>query len=193
MFTSRAEYRLVLRADNADLRLTGRGLDIGCIGTERAGAFARRRAAVEHGLALARRLSVTPDAAARHGLVLNRDGRRRNVLDLLAVPEVDVATLTALWPELAELPGHVREQIETEGRYAGYLGRMEADVRAFRRDDALALPDDLDYRAVGGLSSELVEKLENGRPRTIGQATRISGMTPAAVSALLVHVRRRAA
>ena len=193
MFTSRAEYRLVLRADNADLRLTGRGLDIGCVGAERAGAFARRRAAVEHGLALARRLSVTPDAAARHGLVLNRDGRRRNVLDLLAVPEVDLASLTALWPELAELPGHVREQIETEGRYAGYLGRMEADVRAFRRDDALALPEDLDYRAIGGLSSELVEKLEATRPLTIGQATRISGMTPAAVSALLVHVRRRAA
>ena len=193
MFTSRAEYRLVLRADNADLRLTGRGLDIGCVGAERAGAFARRRAAVEHGLALARRLSVTPDAAARHGLVLNRDGRRRNVLDLLAVPEVDLASLTALWPELAELPGHVREQIEIEGRYAGYLGRMEADVRAFRRDDALALPEDLDYRAIGGLSSELVEKLEATRPLTIGQATRISGMTPAAVSALLVHVRRRAA
>jgi tRNA uridine 5-carboxymethylaminomethyl modification enzyme len=193
MFTSRAEYRLVLRADNADLRLTQRGLDIGCVGPERAAFFARRRRAVDDGLALARRLTVTPDAASRHGLSVNRDGRHRNVLDLLAMPGASVGDLAAIWPELGGLAGHVREQIEIEGRYAGYLGRMEADVAAFRRDEALALPEGFDYREVGGLSNELLEKLESARPGTLGQAGRISGMTPAALSALLVHVRRRAA
>ena len=193
MFTSRAEYRLILRADNADLRLTQRGLDIGCVGADRAGFFARRRREVDAGLAMARANSVTPNEAARFGVNVNRDGRRRNVLDLLAVPKTSKLSLTAIWPDLAELPEHVWEQIEIEGRYAGYLGRMDADVAAFRRDESLELPYDLDYRVIGGLSAELREKLETVRPATIGQASRISGMTPAAISALLVHIRRRAA
>ena len=193
MFTSRAEYRLILRADNADLRLTQKGLDMGCVGAERAAFFHRRRQAVESGLELAKNLTITPDAASRHGLAVNRDGRRRNVLDLLAMPDVSFDCLASIWSELGQLADDVKEQIEIEGCYAGYLGRMEADVAAFQRDEALALPESVDYRLVGGLSGELLEKLETVRPRTIGQAARISGMTPAALSALLVHVRRRAA
>ncbi len=193
MFTSRAEYRLILRADNADLRLTPKGVGAGLVGKTRVGQFETRRRRVEAGLALARRCRLTPDEAHRHGLTVNRDGRPRNVLDLLALKDVTYERLTSIWPELGALAPDAREQVEIEGRYAGYLGRMEADVAAFRRDEGLILPLDLDYRRIGGLSAELCEKLEVARPETLGQAARLSGMTPAALTALLGHVRRRAA
>ena len=193
MFTSRAEYRLILRADNADLRLTPKGIDAGLVGKTRVGQFDARRRRVEAGLDFARQSCLTPDEAHRHGLNVNRDGRRRNVLDLLTLVDVTYERLTAIWPKLGALAPDVREQIEIEGRYAGYLSRMEADVAAFRRDEALLLPADLDYRRIGGLSAELLEKLESARPQTLGHAARLSGMTPAALTALLGHVRRRAA
>ena len=175
MFTSRAEYRLILRADNADLRLTPKGIEAGLVGRTRVAHFEARRRSVEAGLDLARRCRLTPDEAHRHGLGVNRDGRRRSVLELLTVADVQFEHLAAIWPELGALAPHVREQIEIEGRYAGYLGRMEADVAAFRRDEGLHLPGDLDYRRVGGLSAELLEKLEATRPETLGQAARAVG------------------
>ena len=190
MFTSRAEYRLSLRADNADLRLTPRGVEIGCVSDRRRTAFASKAAALEAARRTVRRLCMTPNAARRHGLTVNLDGVVRSAHDLLAYPGIDVARLTAVWPELGALPAPVAEQLEIEARYAAYLGRQEADIRAFRRDETLALPEALDYRAVGSLSNEVLEKLTAARPATLGAASRIPGVTPAALTALLRYVRR---
>ncbi len=190
MFTSRAEYRLRLRADNADQRLTALGEAIGCIGPVRAAAWRRHAAALESARATVRRLSASPDALARHGIRVNRDGRLRNAQELLARPGVDLAALSQMWPELHAIPQDIATQLEIEALYAGYLERQQADIDAFRRDEQLALPDDLDYGAVGGLSSELQQKLTAARPPTLGAASRVSGVTPAALVALLRHVRR---
>ena len=193
MFTSRAEYRLRLRADNADQRLTAKGIALGCVSGRRAAAFRARMAALEAGRARLHGLSATPDALAGQGLKVKRDGVRRSAFDLLRYPEIGMTDLRALWPELAGLAPAVTAQLEIEARYAGYLERQEADVRAFRRDEALRLPVDLDYRAVAGLSNEAREVLGRARPETLGAAARLPGMTPAALVVLLGHVRRRAA
>jgi tRNA uridine 5-carboxymethylaminomethyl modification enzyme len=190
MFTSRAEYRLGLRADNADQRLTRRGEGWGCVAPVRAHAFAEKAALLAEGRELARRLAATPAAMARAGIQVSADGQRRCVHELLAFPTVDLVALARLWPELGGLRPDVAEQIEIDGRYAGYLSRQEADIRAFRRDEALRLPETLDYDLVGGLSTEIRSKLKMARPATLGAAGRISGVTPAALVALLRHVRR---
>jgi tRNA uridine 5-carboxymethylaminomethyl modification enzyme len=190
MFTSRAEYRLSLRADNADQRLTAKGDALGCVGRSRREHFAAKQTALAEGRALAGRLAATPDALRGHGLEVNRDGARRSVADLLRYPEITVARLRAIWPELGGLRPDVVEQLEIDARYAGYLQRQAADVVAFRRDEALSLPDDLNYGAVGGLSTEVRERLDAARPATLGAAARLPGVTPAALTALLAHVRR---
>ena len=190
MFTSRAEYRLLLRADNADLRLTGLGQGWGCVGQERARVFGAKRAQVEAARRLVHSLSAAPAQLARHGIEVARDGRPRTARDLLGHPEIALGRLSSVWPSLAGLAPEVAEQIEIEGRYAGYLDRQEADIRAFRRDEALTLPADLDYGQVGGLSAEVRAKLGTARPATLGAAGRISGVTPAALVALLRFVRR---
>jgi tRNA uridine 5-carboxymethylaminomethyl modification enzyme len=190
MFTSRAEYRLMLRADNADLRLTGKGVAIGCVGATRAAAFATKAAALERGRATVRALSATPNDLRTRGVAINQDGIRRSAFDLLRYPDLDWARLVALWPELAGVRRDVAEQLEIEGRYAGYLDRQASDVAAFRRDEALSLPDDLDYASIGSLSSEVRLKLTQARPATLGAAGRIPGVTPAALTALLAHVKR---
>jgi tRNA uridine 5-carboxymethylaminomethyl modification enzyme len=193
MFTSRAEFRLSLRADNADQRLTGKGTDLGVVGPERAKAFGAKAAALAAARAQAAALTLTPAEAARAGLPVKADGQRRNLIQLLAYPAIAFETLTAVWPELAAWPAAIREQIEIDASYAGYLDRQAADAAAFRRDEDLRLPGDLDYGAVGGLSNEVREKLEAVKPLTLGQAARIEGVTPGALTALLAHVRRRAA
>ena len=190
MFTSRAEYRLHLRADNADQRLTPAGLTLGCVGAERADRFAAKAEALASAQALVRRCAGTPDALARQGIEVNRDGRRRSAFDLLAHPEIGLEDLTRVWPELGALPEAVGRQVEIEARYAAYLARQEADVRAFRRDEALALPAALDYDRVGGLSKEAQQVLAAARPATLGAAARLPGITPAAVVALLRYVKR---
>jgi len=190
MFTSRAEYRLVLRADNADQRLTARGIAAGCVGAERQALFARKAAALEAARQTIRALSLTPTEARRHGLAVNQDGVRRDGMDLLRYPAIDLAALARIWPELAEWPEAVAEQIETEAKYAGYLDRQEADIRAFRRDEGLALPAELDFDAIGSLSNEIRLILKRSRPPTLGAAARLPGVTPAALVALLKHVRR---
>lgn len=193
MFTSRAEYRLVLRADNADRRLTDKGLAWGCVGTARAAAFAEKRAAVDSALTYARDTRVTPNEAAAQGLPVNQDGQRRSLLDLMRLPGVTLERVASLWPGLQGLHADVAEQVEIEALYAGYLDRVEADIRAFRRDENLALPADLDYGQVGGLSAEIRLKLGSTKPPTLGAAARISGVTPAALTALLAHVKKRVA
>jgi len=191
MFTSRAEYRLSLRADNADQRLTPLGLGIGCIGPERRAAFTAKAEALNVSRETLRRLKLSPSELARRGLSINQDGQPRSVHQLLAYPGITMARLAEIWPELAGIRPDVVAQLEIDARYAGYMERQEADILAFRRDEALALPADLDYSAVGGLSAEVRLKLNAARPATLGQAGRISGVTPAALSALLGHVKKR--
>jgi tRNA uridine 5-carboxymethylaminomethyl modification enzyme len=192
MFTSRAEYRLSLRADNADQRLTAVGASLACVGAHRQRLFAAKMAA----LAVARQklagLALTPNEARRQGVHLNLDGQRRTALQLLGHPQAGRAEVLRLWPELREIGDAVLDQLEADALYAGYLDRQSADVAAFRRDESLALPNDLDYRAVHGLSTEVVQKLTRARPMTLGQAARMDGITPAAITALLGHVKAAA-
>ena len=190
MFTSRAEYRLRLRSDNADQRLTSLGERAGCIGPARRAAWAGKAAALDEARALVRSLSASPNALAKQDIQINRDGRVRNVHELLGRPGLDLARLSAVWPELRSIPADIGGQIETEGLYASYLERQEADIDAFRRDEELALPRSLDYGAIGGLSNEARQKLASAQPETLGAASRISGVTPAALVALLRHVKR---
>jgi tRNA uridine 5-carboxymethylaminomethyl modification enzyme len=193
MFTSRAEYRLTLRADNADQRLTPIGMEIGCVCAGRRAQFAAKTAALAAARARLAELRMTPPALRRLGIAVNEDGIARNAAELLAYPHIDLARLAAIWPELDGMSPEIAEQVEIDARYAGYLERQQRDIAAFRRDEALLLPDDLDYAAIGGLSHEICEKLGRARPATLGAAARISGVTPAALVALLKHVRRRAA
>jgi len=193
MFTSRAEYRLTLRADNADLRLTPIGERAGLVGSERRGAFAEKLVRLDAARARMRHLNFTPNEAQRHGIAVRLDGVRRNASDLLSLPGVDFAKLASLWPELGAFAPEVIEQLEIDAQYAGYLDRQDADIVAFRRDERMTLPADLDYRAVHGLSTEAAQKLSSIRPGTLGQAARIDGVTPAALTLVLAHVRSRAA
>jgi tRNA uridine 5-carboxymethylaminomethyl modification enzyme len=190
MFTSRAEFRLSLRADNADQRLTARGIGLGCVAAPRRAAFHVKSEALSAARLRAESLQLTPDQAAKRGLRVKADGQRRDLIQLLAYPGIGFDDLAAIWPDISAWTADVREQLEIEAAYAGYLDRQMADVAAFRRDEALVLPDDLDYRAVGGLSAEVREKLLAVRPLTLGQASRIEGVTPGALTALLAHVRR---
>jgi tRNA uridine 5-carboxymethylaminomethyl modification enzyme len=191
MFTSRAEYRLSLRADNADQRLTPIGARVGAVGRARASAFAAKMLALNEARKLAASLRRSPSALARHGLTVNADGVSRTAADLLAHPDIDIPRLIPVWPELAEIKAEIAEQLEIDARYAGYLDRQARDIAAFRRDESLLLPQALDYAAIGGLSAEIRGKLALARPATLGAAARISGVTPAALIALLQHVKRR--
>jgi len=192
MFTSRAEFRLTLRADNADQRLTGRGVGLGVVGAARAAVFHVKHRALEAARERAHGLVATPTEAARAGIRVNEDGQRRSLAQLLAYPGVGWTEAERLWPEVRAWAPAVREQIEVDAAYAGYLDRQQAEVDAFRRDEALALPADLDYAAVPGLSNECRQKLAAVTPQTLGQASRIEGVTPGAITALLAHVRRGA-
>ncbi|PZQ14180.1 MAG: tRNA uridine-5-carboxymethylaminomethyl(34) synthesis enzyme MnmG [Ancylobacter novellus] len=192
MFTSRAEYRLSLRADNADLRLTRRGETLGCVGGERAGAFARKAAKLAEAEAFARSVSLTPTEAARAGLTVNKDGRRRTAYDLLALPGCGREEIERIWPEFAAMEAATFDQITIEASYAVYLDRQAADVARCQAEEHLPLPPSVDYRAIPGLSAELGDKLARVAPATLGQAGRIEGMTPAALALLAVRARRAA-
>jgi tRNA uridine 5-carboxymethylaminomethyl modification enzyme len=191
MFTSRAEYRLTLRADNADQRLTGRGIAIGCVGAIRRRRHDEKMAALAAARAFARSVSLTPDEGDRHGLALNRDGRRRSAFELLSHPAIGIAQLAPIWPQLRELPPKIAEQLEIDAKYEVYLSRQAADIAAYRRDESLELPESLDYGQLTGLSNEVRQKLEASRPRTIGHAARMDGVTPAALTLLVAHLKRR--
>ena len=192
MFTSRAEYRLRLRADNADQRLTPLGQAIGAVGATRASVFADKMAALDRARAALRAVSLTPHQAADHGIALNQDGVRRTGEDLLGTARVAFEDLKRIWPDaLGAVAPAIAEQLEIDARYSGYLDRQEADIVAFRRDEALEIPADLDFAGLPGLSNELVEKFTAARPATLGAAARIAGVTPAALTVLLAHVKRR--
>ena len=193
MFTSRAEYRLRLRADNADQRLTPLGLGIGCIGKARRDFWADKKQALDQSRALARDLKASPNELEKRGLSINKDGVVRTAHDLLALPEMTVAKLSAVFPELSGMRADIAEQLEIDGRYASYIERQEADIRAFKKDENLELPRDLDYGQVGALSNEMQQKLGDSRPATLGAASRIPGVTPAALVALLRYVKKRKA
>jgi tRNA uridine 5-carboxymethylaminomethyl modification enzyme len=191
MFTSRAEYRLTLRADNADQRLTNKGIALGCIGTARRLRHREKMAALESAKRLTKSLTLTPNEAAKHRLALNRDGQRRSAFDLLAYPEVGWSEVRAIWPELSAVEPAIAIHVEIDAKYDVYLKRQTADVDAFRRDEGLLLGD-IDYASVPGLSNEVRAKLHDKRPWTIGQAGRIDGMTPAALGILAAYLRRNA-
>jgi tRNA uridine 5-carboxymethylaminomethyl modification enzyme len=191
MFTSRAEYRLTLRADNADQRLTDKGIVLGCVGEARSLRHGAKMAALNAGKTLTKSLTITPNEAARHGLALNRDGVRRSAFELLAYPEVGWAEIAGIWPELSAIDSPIAVHLEIDAKYDVYLKRQTADVDAFRRDEGLILAD-VDYADVPGLSNEARSKLEAARPRTVGQAGRLDGLTPAALGILAAYLRREA-
>jgi tRNA uridine 5-carboxymethylaminomethyl modification enzyme len=190
MFTSRAEYRLTLRADNADQRLTQKGVAIGCVGAVRERQHAEKMSALAAAHAFAASVSLTPTQAKRHGLALNQDGQRRSAFELLSYPDIGVRELAPIWPAFRALAPNIAEQLEIDAKYAVYLDRQAADIVAYRRDEGLELPEGIDYAQLRGLSTEIKQKLEAVRPRTVGQAGRIDGMTPVALSLLLAHIRR---
>jgi tRNA uridine 5-carboxymethylaminomethyl modification enzyme len=190
MFTSRAEYRLTLRADNADQRLTGRGIAIGCVGAKRRSLHESKMAALDAARDFARSVSLTPNEAERYGLSLTRDGQRRTAFELLSHPNIGIAELAKIWPRFADLPPKIAEQVEIDAKYEVYLSRQAADIAAYRRDESLHLPEGLDYSRLPGLSTEVCQKLNSARPRTIAQAAQMDGITPAALTLLVAHLRR---
>jgi tRNA uridine 5-carboxymethylaminomethyl modification enzyme len=191
MFTSRAEYRLTLRADNADQRLTDKGIALGCVGQARSERHREKMAALDTAKSLAKALTITPNEAAKHGLALNRDGHRRSAFELLAYPEIEWTALRGIWPELSAIEPSIAVHLEIDAKYDVYLKRQTADVDAFRRDEGLVLTD-TDYSDVPGLSNEVRAKLQAARPRTVGQAGRLDGLTPAALGILAAYLRREA-
>ena len=191
MFTSRAEYRLTLRADNADQRLTDKGIALGCVGSARSRRHRAKMAALTAAKAQTKSLTLTPNEAARYGLALNKDGQRRSAFELLAYPEIGWSEVRGIWPELSAIDPAIAIHLEIDAKYDVYLKRQVADVDAFRRDEGLILAD-VDYSAVPGLSNEARSKLEAARPRTVGQAGRLDGLTPAALGILAAYLRREA-
>lgn len=191
MFTSRAEYRLSLRADNADQRLTPLGIRAACVGPERIARFEARQEQLETAKRVLDALVLTSSAAARHGLPVKQDGVRRSAFQLLAFPGITLERLAEIWPELKSISPWAADLVSTDAQYAVYLRRQDSDIEAMRRDESLALPLDVDYKAIAGLSAEAQQKLLAARPASIGQASRIDGITPAALTRLLSHVKRR--
>ncbi len=193
MFTSRAEYRLRLRADNADQRLTTKGMALGCVGAERAARHEEKMSVLQNVRTATEAMVLTPTEASRAGFKITPDGQPRTLKQLLTHRDIGLDDLAAVWPEIAGWPAFAREQVEIDAAYHGYLDRQDADVALFRKEEDLRLPANLDYSAMGGLSNEVKEKLKAVAPATIGQAARIEGVTPGAITALLAHVRRFAA
>ncbi|WP_291074535.1 tRNA uridine-5-carboxymethylaminomethyl(34) synthesis enzyme MnmG [Hyphomonas sp.] len=191
MFTSRAEYRLALRADNADQRLTEKGIAAGCVGSDRADVFHVKHRALESARQLLKTLTLSPAKAAQAGWAVNQDGRVRTAWEYLSYKDIDLNALSAIWLEVSGISEEIGTQVEIEALYSSYLERQAEDVAALRRDEDLMIPADLDYSGIGGLSNEVRQKLESVRPSTLGQAGRIEGVTPGALTALLGYVKCR--
>ncbi len=190
MFTSRAEYRLTLRADNADKRLTQMGVELGIVGSARTAAYANKLDILNQARELAHKLTLTSSAAAKLGLKVNQDGKSRSAIDFISMPDVGVAEVERIWPEFAALPHFAKEVLEADALYSGYLDRQNHEIENLRREEEYRIPVELDYFALPSLSIELRQKLSRIRPETLGQAERIDGMTPAALACLLGHIKR---
>lgn len=190
MFTSRAEYRLILRSDNADQRLTPIASAIGGISKLRNTKYTSKIDKIKEVVDRVRDLSETPNTLKKHGLSVNQDGIRRSVMDLLAYPNITKQNLISVWPELSNIPDFAWDHLETEAVYSGYIERQARDIAAFRRDEGLRIPESFNYQEIGGLSNEVISKLEKVRPLTLGQASRIEGVTPGSLTAVLAHVRK---
>jgi tRNA uridine 5-carboxymethylaminomethyl modification enzyme len=190
MFTSRAEYRLRLRADNADARLTPAGIEIGCVGPVRAATFADKSAALASARARLNGLSLTPSEALKVGLDINKDGRRRTAFEMLVYPNIDFARLLSIWPELANISSAVAEQISVDAKYASYVDRQTVDIATLKREEGIQIPVGFDFNDVIGLSNEVRAKLLKYRPTTLAQAGQIDGMTPAALMLVLAQLRK---
>jgi len=191
MFTSRSEYRLTLRADNADQRLTPLGIQIGCISTKRKTIFKNKLKQLQEGFSLVKKYSISPNKLEKNGIMINHDGKKRSAFDLLSFKNVSFSDVNNIWPETKFIKDDIREQIEIETQYAGYLERQREDIIDFKREEELTLPKNLDYKTIGSLSNEIVEKFTLVRPPTLGAASRISGVTPAAIIALLRYVKKQ--
>jgi tRNA uridine 5-carboxymethylaminomethyl modification enzyme len=189
MFTSRAEYRLSLRADNADQRLTPLGIALGCVSSERAEKFTTKIDSIERARTTLKDYSLTPNEAAKKGININQDGIRRSAIDLLAYPDIEFTTLVGIWPDLSDIPAEISAQISRDSLYANYIARQSADVAALDRDEALTIPAGFDFSAISGISNELKTKLTTVQPRSLGHAGRIEGMTPAALTLILARLR----
>jgi len=190
MFTSRSEYRLILRADNADQRLTPLGMRIGCISKKREIIFENKRKQLQKAFKLVKKNNISPNKLEKKGIIINHDGKKRSAFDLLSFENISFSDLNNVWPETKFIKGDIREQIEIESQYAGYLERQKEDIIDFRKEEQLTLPTNIDYKAIGSLSNEIVEKLTLVQPPTLGAASRISGVTPAAIIALLRYVKK---
>lgn len=190
MFTSRSEYRLSLRPDNADLRLTRKGMEVGLIGSYRITRFNDKAAHLEEARRMMQSLTLSPKEGIAHGFKINQDGVRRNAIDLLSYPDITFAHLVAIWNQIRRFTPDIVEQLEIEATYAGYLDKQDAEIRAFKREEHLTIPVDFSFRSLGSLSNEIKEKLEQAKPASVGAASRIPGMTPAALSALMAHVHQ---
>ena len=191
MFTSRSEYRLTLRADNADQRLTPLGMQIGCVSKKRKIIFEHKQKQLQKGLSLVKKKNISPNKLEKNGIMINHDGKKRSAFDLLSFKNISFSDVNDIWPETKHIKDDIREQIEIESQYAGYLERQREDIIDFKKEEELTLPKNIDYKTVGSLSNEIVEKLTLVRPPTLGAASRISGVTPAAIIALLRYVKKQ--
>ncbi len=193
MFTSRAEYRLKLRADNADQRLTPKGIELGCVKPERVKVWEDKEQRLRTAMDFVTSVDSTPNELEKYGIKINKDGRRRSIFNLLSYHTISWNDLSAIWPEMNDIEDDVKEQIEIDASYSGYMDRQDADIRAFKRDEALVIPSDINYKDIGSLSSEVRQKLENAMPDTLGAASRIPGVTPAAIMSLLRYIKQSGA
>ncbi len=190
MFTSRSEYRLFLRADNADMRLTAKGFGVGCVSEQRYAVFKDKKQQIEAFREKAEQLKISPNELENFGVVTKKDGVKRSCFNTMSYPSVSRETISAIWPELTVIPDEIYEQVEIEAKYAGYIKRQQADIEVFKKDENLHIKDNIDYAKIGGLSREMVAKLSKVKPSTIGEASRIPGVTPAAITAILGHLKK---